>query len=178
MVRSSTFGFHSIFFYYGKAHLMVNLYQYIKIGIEKNEYVYLSVDNELFESIIDYFTEEEKGQMEMFSLSNKVSKVEKSVKQVISDLFTQFQRNAIENGYSGARVIWDAGFLISELSRCTFINIEKISSEIISDLKVSLMCIYDFDNYVNLSTIINKKLIEETYKIYDHKFYKMQLIEI
>jgi len=35
MVRSSTFGFHSIFFYYGKAHLMVNLYQYIKIGIEK-----------------------------------------------------------------------------------------------------------------------------------------------
>ena len=169
MVKSSTFGFHCIFFYYGKAHLMVNLYQYIKIGIQKNEYVYLNVDNELFKSIIDYFSDEEKEHIKMFSLRNGV---------IISDIFNEFQRNVIENGYSAARVIWDAGFLINELGRDTFINIEKTTSEIIAGLKVSLMCIYDFDNYINLGTIINKNLIEEIYKNYDHKFYKMQLIEI
>lgn len=178
MVKSSTFGFHSIFFYYGKAHLMVNLYQYIKAGIDKNEFMYLNIGNELFKSIIDYFSDEEKKQIKVFSLENRLNRIEKSGKQAVNDLFIEFQKNVIKNGYSGVRVIWDAGTLINELSRCTFINIEKITSDIIAELKVSLMCIYDFDNYVNLNTIINEKLIDETYNTYDHKMFKMQLIEI
>jgi hypothetical protein len=178
MAIFNTFGFHSIFFYYGKAHLIVNLDQYIKTGIERNEYIYLCIGNELFKSIIEYFGEEERKQIEVFSLENTVNRIERSGKQNITNILSGFQKNALENGYSGARVVWDAGFLINKLSRSTFINIEKITSDIIAELKVSLMCIYDFDNYVNLKTIINKKLIEETYKTYNYRLFKMKLIKI
>lgn len=178
MVTTSNFGFHSIFFYYGKSHLMVNLYQYIKTGIEKNEFMYLNIENKLFKSIINYFSDEEKRQIEIFSLGDRINKTKKNGRQVVDELFIEFQENVIENGYSGVRVIWDAGTLINELSRGTFINIEKTIQALISELKVSLLCVYDFDNYVNLRTTINKKLIKETYKTYDHKYFQMKLIEI
>ena len=45
------FGKHSLFYYYGIHHLMINIHQYIKAGIENNEYICICMEDDLLSKL-------------------------------------------------------------------------------------------------------------------------------
>ena len=48
------FGTHTTFYYYGEQHLLVNLYFYINEGIKNNELIYISMEEELYNKLLDF----------------------------------------------------------------------------------------------------------------------------
>lgn len=50
---NNIFGIHSTFYYYGIMHLFINMCRYIKDGVNKNELIYVSMEHELCDKLLE-----------------------------------------------------------------------------------------------------------------------------
>lgn len=115
-------GTHSTFYYYGKCHLFTNMVQYIKVGLDNNEVLYISMKPELYEDL--------KKRLNDNGISGKNLKF-KSVKQLIDinknggvkklkEKIEILLKEETKQGYSGIRWIGQPTYAIEQTSKKDF----------------------------------------------------------
>lgn len=160
----NVFGTHTTLYYYGEQHLLVDLYFYIKEGIKNNELIYVSMEENLYNKLLDFLKD------------NKVS-IEnikfKSVKELIlghkKGGFIGLKETAISilgnsniEKYNGLRWIGQPSFAIQGTSEKDFLDMEVDLNIFIKDMNASLLCVYDAYDYIHEGRIINETVIEES----------------
>ncbi len=150
-------GTHSTFYYYGKDHLFANMIQYIKVGVDNNEVVYISMQPQLYEDLKKYLNN--------FGIQDKYLKCQ-SIKQLININKTGGERclkekieilveKEIKQGYSGIRWICQPTYAIEQTSKNDFLNWEINLSKGLKNTKASLICIYDYCDYIHRKKVID-----------------------
>ncbi|NOW24269.1 MEDS domain-containing protein [Clostridium butyricum] len=66
--------------------------------------------------------------------------------------------------YNGLRWIGQPSFAIKGTSENDFLEMEEDLNKFIKNMNVALLCVYDAYDYMHKGKIINKKVIEESFK--------------
>jgi len=175
--EKNIFGFHAVFYYYGIEHLLVNMYQYIKDGIDNNEYIYLCLEESTFNLLLNYFPKENKQHIGVISVSTLINLHKNGEEVTAKEAFIKYEKKVFVNGYIGARIICDSSHFLKESSKADFIKFQKFASEIINGLNISMMCLYDIYDYMNYKLIIDDELMAISQQVSDHRLYQMKLCE-
>lgn len=169
------FGFHSVFYYYGFQHLVVNMYKYINDGINNKEFTCLCSDDQLYIELKKALNDKCEN-MDLLSTDDlcKIHKDEglKGVKKIIHN----YTEEIIKKGYSGLRIIIKCDYIIEKFSSDNFLNIEKEINDLIKDTNVSILCVYDFEDYLKDKKIMTDKIINSSYINHQHRLYNMKLV--
>ncbi|WP_394870406.1 MEDS domain-containing protein [Clostridium butyricum] len=160
------FGTHTTLYYYGEQHLLVNLYFYINEGIKNNELIYISMEEDLYNKLLDFFrinnisTENIKFRnVKELILGHKKGGFNGLVETAMGILGS----SNIEK-YNGLRWIGQPSFAIKGTSENDFLEMEEDLNKFIKNMNVALLCVYDAYDYMHKGKIINKKVIEESFK--------------
>ncbi|WFD10976.1 MEDS domain-containing protein [Tepidibacter hydrothermalis] len=163
-------GTHSIFYYYGKGHLFANMIKYIKVGVDNNEVIYISMQHELYEDL--------KKSLNKAGIQDKHLKFQ-SVKQLIDsnnrggvkglkEKIEFLAEEEIKSGYSGIRWIGQPTYAIEQTSKQDFLNWEINLSGGLRNTKASLICIYDYYDYINIKKVIDEEVIKKSINTHSH----------
>lgn len=155
---------HSTFYYYGYEHLFSSMFFYITEGLNNNELIYISMEENLFNELIDF--------LKINNVPDNHIKF-RPVKELIESylhgglngLNEKFKDVCLENKlkeYSGIRWIGQPTYAIKSTSQENFLDWEANLSEALKDTTASLICIYDAYDYMNKSEFINEKVIEQS----------------
>ena len=177
MINSSIFGLNSSFYYFGVEHLIINMYQYIKEGIERKEKICLYTDLKLYKKLLKYVNTKNNcvEYVDMTQVINEYTKlgvdnIRKEVLKYIDEIN--------KKGYIGLRCIIQVDYAIYNTSQDMFLIFNKNILNIISGTNVSCMCIYDFEDYLKDKKLINEKVIKESYKIHNYRLYNRKLMSL
>lgn len=169
-------GIHCVFYYYGVEHLIVNVYDYITKGIEKNELVYLCMEPKIHKDTLSYL-ERYNTQIQPLNISYLINAYNnKDMKCLLKD-FSNYERAAKEKGYTGIRIVNQVNYLLKNISNDQLLSFDNLLNEIAGKLNISIMCAYDFDDYVNKKQLVNDALIKQSFKVHNHRFYNFKIIE-
>lgn len=176
----NTYGKHSVFYYYGYEHLMVSLYYYIKAGINNNELIYFTMFPDLYQKIIADFKINNLPIKDLILRSEEEMIIQCKHKSTahIKLLINNYITDAIKKGYSGIRFIGQPSYAIKNTSRIEFLKIERVISSILKNISASLLCIYDYYDYLHSQNYINKMVIHESYNTHTHRFSQFRLSSI
>lgn len=164
------FGIHSSFYYYGDKHLFTSMYFYINEGINNNELIYISMQEDLYNKLIafleinDVSVEHIKFRpVKELIMSNRHGGLTK-LKEKINDICLE---NAVRK-YSGVRWIGQPTYAIQTTSQKDFLDWETNLSEALKDTNASLICIYDAYDYMHRNEFMNEKVIKESLDTHSH----------
>lgn len=174
---SNVSGIHSTFYYYGKNHLFPNMIKYINCGIKNNEMIYISMKPDLYNELLDNLLS--------FEISNDNIKFS-SVKELIAsnkiggidglkEKIRGLSEEILNKGYNGVRWIGQPTYAIEETSKDDFLNWEVNLTESLKNTKASIICIYDFYDYMREKKVIDKQVIDESYNTHSHVLNKFNL---
>ncbi|MTI65379.1 MAG: Spo0E family sporulation regulatory protein-aspartic acid phosphatase [Firmicutes bacterium] len=174
---SDVSGIHSTFYYYGKNHLFPNMIKYINYGINNNEMIYISMRpdlyNELLENLISFKIPSDhikfSSVKELIS-SHKIGGID-GLKKKIRFL----SEEVLNKGYNGIRWIGEPTYAIEETSKDDFLNWEVDLTESLKNTKASIICIYDFYDYMREKKVIDKQVVDESYNTHSHVLNKFNL---
>lgn len=166
-------GIHCVFYYYGTEHLIINVYDYINKGIEKNELIYLCVDPEMQKIMFDYL-HKYNTQIQTLNIPKLINYYDN--KDMLRE-FLSYEKSARKKGYTGIRIINQVNYLLKGISNEQFLSFENLFNEIIKELNVSIMCAYDFDEYLSKKHVVNEVLMEQSLKMHSHRFYNFKVVK-
>ena len=163
---NSVAGRHSMFFYYGKEHLLVCLAKYIKQGIDKNEFCPIFIQPDWFQSLDSYL-----------SHINRLSRnivhypMNLMLESFMNGGYTAFRKKVLElekwaedEGFSGIRLMAQCSYAIELTSKSDFLKFEKVTNDAFSGTKVSALCTYDFYEFINTSKYIDDDIVCDSFK--------------
>lgn len=177
MNLENIFGIHSTFYYYGKEHLFVNLINYIKVGVENNEIVFISMEEDMHESLKDALGNAgiDKESVEFVSVNGLIDLHKQEglygLKRELNILIEDYQ----SKGYDGVRWIGEPAYAIQLTSREDFLNFEDDLSKAFRNTKASILCIYDTYDCLTKSQCTDKELIEKSKYTHTHILKGLQL---
>lgn len=160
----NVFGTHTTFYYYGEQHLFVNLYFYISEGIKNNELIYVSMEEELYNKLLDFLK------------TNKIP-IENIKFRPVKDLILGHKKGGLnglketairilENSniekYTGLRWIGQPSFAIEGTSQKDFLDMEVELNKFINNMNAALLCVYDVYDYMYNGKVINETVIQES----------------
>ncbi|MBV4436842.1 MEDS domain-containing protein [Clostridium tyrobutyricum] len=175
MYDKNIFGVNSAFYYFGLEHFYVNIYNYIKNGIRKNEIVWLCVNNDVYKNIKSYIGAYENWYHNICNFPKILNLYKYYGVSSIRNKLIEYENGIIEKGYNGIRFIIDVKHIISISSKEDFLKFDSDMLDIIYKTRSSVMCAYDFENYVNTRDIIDDKIIEESSATHFSRLYKGEL---
>ena len=173
-------GTHTSFYYYGTDHLITNVIQYIKKGLENNEIIYLTMVEGIYNRLI--------GSLESLGIPTKniffadVSELilehkHNSLKG-LKEKIDFYQKDSYSKGFKSIRWIGQPTFAITHASEMDFLNWEKDLNTALKDTNISLLCVYDFYDYMNGKGIINTNVINESYLTHPTMMYKFNVVSL
>ncbi|WP_294185028.1 MEDS domain-containing protein [uncultured Clostridium sp.] len=163
MVDNNIFGCHSSFYYCGLGHLIINMYKYIRDGVDRREKIYICTDFTVYFKLSRYLGRYSEH-VEYFDAVEMINYYrEMGFDSTRIKLSECVDRNT-EKGYAGLRFIMQIDYVISQTSQKDFLCFDKNISHMISGTKASFMCIYDFEDYLNNRDIINNEIVKKSYK--------------
>ena len=176
MDKNNIFGFHSSFYYFVLQHLVLNMYNYIKDGIDKNEKIYVCMAPGVYSELIKYLSDIcGFSYIKNFNVHKMIDYYDKLDLTEIRTKLSKHIDEIIENGYSGIRFIIQTDYVILSSSREYFIDFNRSILYIISGLKVSSMSLYDFEDYLKHKYIIDDEIILESYRVHPYRLYNGSL---
>lgn len=176
MDKNNIFGFNSSFYYFGLQHLVLNMYNYIKDGIDKNEKIYVCMAPEVYNELASYLSDIYGfSYVENFRIHKIISCYNKLKLNEIRAKLSKHIDEIVESGYSGVRFIIQADYMILSSSREYFMDFNKSVLYIILGLKASFMSLYDFEDYLKHKYIIDDEVILESYRVHSHRLYNGNL---
>ena len=177
MINSSIFGLNSSFYYFGVEHLIINMYQYIKEGIEKKEKICVYMDLKLYKKLLKY-VDIKNNYVEYVDMAQVINEYPKlgvnNIRKEVLNYIDQINKQE----YIGLRCIIQVDYAIYNTSQDMFLIFNKNILNIISGTNVSCMCIYDFEDYLKDKKLINEKVIKESYKIHNYRLYNRKLMSL
>ncbi|MBN7771830.1 MEDS domain-containing protein [Clostridium aminobutyricum] len=157
-------GTYSTFYYYGEKHLFANLLIYITEGIKNNELIYISMQEQLYDRLIEFLKAKEIAihsiqfrRIEDLVLSNKQEGLI-SLKDKLNQIGLKEQLTQ----YSGIRWIGQPAYAIEKTSQDEFLGLENSLSTAIQYTATSLLCIYDAYDFIPEKQFINKEVINKS----------------
>ncbi|WP_416175917.1 MEDS domain-containing protein [Clostridium sp.] len=172
------FGFHSAFYYFGYNHLCINMNNYINSGLKGGEFVILLIGDNLYNYIKNGTNINDKNSMCIQNF-NKIVDLYKSLgRDGIQRILNQYQCKAIKSGYSGLRFIIDVSNFISMTSKNDFLDVDFSITSIIANSKSSVICAYDFEDYVNRKKFIDDEIIEKSYQTHPYRLYMGKVVPL
>ncbi|MBC2581129.1 MEDS domain-containing protein [Clostridium sp. DJ247] len=168
------FGNHCVFYYFGIDHLMVNMYKYIKDCIERNEYIYLCAEPKLYDRVckcLDKYTED----ISYFDINRIINLHKEAGNKAVKIELRDCENNIYTQGYSGIRIIGQVSYIMKDLLPKDFLSFEENLEELIHGLKISCMCLYDFEQYIEHNTAHNNVLIKQSLSTHTHRLFKGQI---
>lgn len=177
MSDKNIFGLHSSFYYVGLQHLCANMYQYIKAGLDRNEFVCLFTNYDLYNSIKQTMRINAIDILCIQSVSKLLNIYKSLGAKGMKDELLKYEYKIINKGYSGVRFIIDAKHVITSTSKEDFLKVDSDITEVISKTKSSVMCIYDFEDYINDKKTIDNEIINESYRTHPFRLYNNKLVD-
>ncbi|MFL0194376.1 MEDS domain-containing protein [Clostridium sp. WILCCON 0269] len=176
MSENNIFGFHSSFYYFGLEHLVLNMYNYVRDGISKNEKIYVCMAPKVYRELMKYVLDTyECTDIENFSASKIINCYKELRPDEVKLKFSRHIDEINKDGYKAVRFIVQTDYMILSTSREDFLNFNRAMLNIISGLRASFMCLYDFEDYLNAKHTIDDKVILESYKIHPYRLYNGKL---
>lgn len=164
MNLKNIFGTHSTFYYYGYQHLFNSMYFYINQGINNNELIYISMEENLYSKLLA-FLKVNNISVEYIKFKPVKELIESNtmgglikLKEKISNICSEDEVKK----YKGIRWIGQPTYAIQTTSQEAFLNWEINLSEALKDTYISLICIYDAYDYMNKGEFINEKVIKQS----------------
>ncbi len=165
-------GLHIAFYYFGLEHLLVNLYQYIKDGIENNQVIYLSMESRLYDELKNNLCSAgiPEHHLKFYSVKDMVldSRGDKEkLREIIIELNNKNQ--------AGFRLIIQTGYIINVTSKEDFLQFERGLSSVFKGINSSILCIYDFEDFVYNKGTIDQEIIFESHNTHPYILSEMTL---
>lgn len=176
MKTYKTSGVHCVFYYCGLEHLIVNIYDYVNKGIEKNELVYLFGESEIIQFILKHVYMH-KDRIQTLNIPDLINTYNGEEMMPLAKEILSWEKVAKEKGYSGIRIINQVSYLLNNISNRDFLNFENLLNQLVKESNISVMCAYDFDDYFNEKLVDDDALIEQSFKIHSHRFYNFKIIK-
>lgn len=177
MDDNKIFGLHSSFYYFGLQHLYINMYQYIKLGLKRNEFICLFTNYDLYDFIRHSPKIDENKILYVQDVSRILNMYKSLELKDIKNKLLKYEKTVTDKGYSGIRFIIDSKHLIDNTSKEEFLKIDSDVTKIISKTRSSVMCIYDFEDYIVDKKTIDDEIMDESYKNHLHRLYNSKLID-
>lgn len=163
-------GKHSMFFYYGKEHLLVCLAKYLKQGIDKNEFCPIFIRPDWFQALFSYLSHvilpgrnvihyPMNDMLESFMNGGSIGFREKVL---------EMEKWAKGEGFNGIRMVGQCSYAIELSSKSNFLKFEKATNDAFSGTKVSGLCIYDFYDFINTSKYIEDDILCDSFKTHTY----------
>lgn len=177
MINHSIFGLNSSFYYFGLEHLIINMCQYIKEGIERKEKICVYTDLKVYKKLLKYVGTKNNC-VEYVDITQLINEYPKLGVNNIRKEVLKYIDKINKEGYIGLRCIIQVDYAIYNTSHDYFLNFNKNILNIISEINASCMCVYDFEDYLKSKRLINEKVIKESYKIHNYRLYNRKLISV
>ncbi|MFA9396759.1 MAG: MEDS domain-containing protein [Clostridiaceae bacterium] len=165
---TTNFHFHGVFYYSGDEHLLLNIIQHIKQKINKNELVYLFMDPILYMKIINILSTDSKIENIKF-FKHKHPTKDYSLFDIKNTerCLKYMEEDALSNGYSGVFFIGQPSYAIKKYSKKDFLEFENILNQVLKNKKISFLCIYDLEDYLNGQLYIDNLVMSESLETHD-----------
>lgn len=171
------FGTHSSFYYYGKEHLFINMLFYITEGIKNNEIIYISMQENLYDQLIEFLRRYEIDieqinfrPVKELIITNKQGGLT-ALKEKINKISVE---DAVQN-YTGVRWIGQPTYAIKTTAQEDFLNWEIHLSKSLKNKNISLLCIYDAYDYMHEGKFINEEVIRKSINTHDYMLKDLRL---
>ena len=158
------FGKHSMFYYYCEEHLFINLVNYIAKGINNKEKIYISIEKSLCEKLMDILVVNNISTESIRFVNVKDLMLGSQINGVleVKKLINKYEKEEVNKGFSGIRYIWQPSHVIRETSKEVFLDFECRLTYALKGTSSSLLCVYDFHDYINEKDIIDEDIIQES----------------
>lgn len=170
---SKEIGKNITFYYYGNDHMTINLYKYIKTNIENNVYMYLNVDDKTYKLLNEQLNATEKIMVKNDNMKNIVFEGNKNI---LEDFFYRYKDEKINCGFSDIKFIIDAKYIIDNSGRNLFIKFIENLYEVTQNMPVTVLVLYDFEDYTQGGKTIDKELIKLSYIKHTHRMFVNEII--
>ncbi|ADK16408.1 MULTISPECIES: MEDS domain-containing protein [Clostridium] len=177
MINHSIFGLNSSFYYFGLEHLIINMCQYIKEGIERKEKICVYTDLKLYKKLLKY-VDTKNNCVEYVDMTQVINEYPKLKVNNIRREVLKYIDKINKEGYVGVRFIIQVDYAIYNTSQNNFLNFNRNILNIILEMSASCMCIYNFEDYLKNKRFINEKVIKESYKIHNYRLYNRKLVSV
>lgn len=164
------FGKHSMFYYYCEEHLFINLANYISMGINNKEKIYITIEKRLYEKLMDVLSMNNISTESIKFINVKDLMLESKINREpeVKKLIYQYEKEEANKGFSGIRYIWQSSHVIKEASKEVFLDVEKMLTYTLEDTSSSLLCLYDFYDYINTKNTIDEDVIRQSMNTHTH----------
>jgi hypothetical protein len=158
------FGTHSTFYYYGYQHLFNSMYFYINQGINNNELIYISMEENLYSKLLA-FLKVNNVSVQHIKFRPVKELIESNTMGGLIELKEKINNICLEDEvkkYKGIRWIGQPTYAIKTTSQEAFLNWEINLSLALKNTNASLICIYDTYDYMTKGEFINEKVIKQS----------------
>lgn len=159
-------GRHSMFFYYGKEHLLVCLAQYLKQGIERNEFCPVFMQPDWYQSLIKYFEHIELPgkNIQHYPINEMLESFMDGGEAAFREKAVSLSKWAKEEGFTGIRMIGQCSYAIKLSCKSDFLQFEKAINDAFFGTTVAGLCVYDFNDFINTSMYIDDEIMNDSFK--------------
>ncbi|MCH3964752.1 MAG: MEDS domain-containing protein [Clostridium sp.] len=176
MRNKNVFGCHSSFYYFGLEHLYVSMCQYIKLCIEEGNFIYLIVDDKLYSNIKGFTEINKNNSLQISDVCRMINIYNSLSKNEIKEKLLKCENEIVKRGFKGLSFIIDVAYLISHTSKEDFLKIDFDITRLISNTRTSVICTYDFEDYLDEKRIIDDEIMEKSYESHSYRLYKNRLV--
>ncbi|GAA0120874.1 MULTISPECIES: hypothetical protein [Clostridium] len=175
MSNVNKLGKNIAFYYYGDDHMIINIYNYIKGCIKDNVYVYLNIEDRLYNLLYNFLEDTEKLMVCNKTIDNITLN---SDFEAIKEFLARYRDNKIESGFSDVRFVIDVKGIINSSGKVLFKELSNSLYDICLYNNMTVLMLYDFGNYMNNGKIIDKDIIKLSYINHSHRMFADDIIPI
>jgi len=172
-------GMHLAFYYCSISHLLVNLLKYIEEGVENKELICISCEKYIYVEFLKFIQENkiEINNIKFTPVKPLIMAHKNGGLTAFKEKQDEYINRALQKGYLGIRWIGQPTYAISETSKMDFLNWEQDLSDGLKGEKVSLVCIYDFYDFMNEKKFIDTDVIKDSKRTHTHTLYKFKIVK-
>lgn len=167
-------GRHSMFFYYSKEHLLVCLAQYLKKGIEKNEFCPVFLQPDWYKELFEYFKKINlpTKNIQHYPVNEMLESFTNAGSAGFKEKALELTKWAKDEGFTGIRMIGQTCYAIDLSSKKEFLKFEKAINDAFSGTSIGGLCVYDFNDFINTSKYIDDEVLCDSFKTHTNIYYQ------
>jgi len=169
-------GKHISFYYYGQDHMMLNVYKYVKTSLENNSYIYLYIDNQSYELLLNNLSEVEKSMIGKIDLDTVIASSYNQDNQFIKKCLVKYYKQKVNIGYSNVKYIFDTKKIIESTSKELFKSFASFCNKFCEEESLDVLTIYDFGEYMMKGKTIDDEIIKISYLEHSHRMFANEVL--
>lgn len=177
-IVSSYSGKNICFYYYGQDHLVVNLFKYIKGCLEKNIFVNMYIDRDVYDLVVRNLTDNEKQMVTSVPLDIEMLKSGSLEKNDFNSIIKKLKEQALSRGYFGTTVIVDVVRILKSIHNNIFEEMIKKMTDICNTYKMNMLTCYDFIDYTDRGRYISEDIMKMSYLNHNFRLFSGEIIPV